>query len=31
MALLSSVLTIEKPFTVAEMMATVHRALGTLH
>jgi DNA-binding response OmpR family regulator len=31
MALLSSVLTIEKPFTVAEMMTTVHRALGTIH
>jgi DNA-binding response OmpR family regulator len=31
MALLKSVLTIEKPFTLAEMMATVHRALGTVH
>ena len=31
MALLKSVLTIEKPFTVAEMIMTVHRALGTVH
>ena len=31
MTLLKSVLTIEKPFTVAEMMTTVHRALGTVH
>jgi DNA-binding NtrC family response regulator len=31
MTLLKSVLTIEKPFTISEMMNTVHRALGTLH
>jgi DNA-binding NtrC family response regulator len=31
MVLLKSVLTIEKPFTLGEMMMTVHRALGTLH
>jgi DNA-binding response OmpR family regulator len=31
MALFTSVLTIEKPFTMAEMMTTVHRALGTVH
>ena len=28
MTLLKSVLTIEKPFTLSEMMTTVHRALG---
>jgi DNA-binding response OmpR family regulator len=31
MTLLKSVLTIEKPFTIAEMMTTVRRALGTVH
>ncbi len=31
MVLLKSVLTIEKPFTLGEMMMTVHRALGTIH
>lgn len=31
MTLLKSVLTIEKPFTLAEMMTTVRRALGTVH
>ncbi len=31
MTLLKSVLTIEKPFTIAEMLTTVHRALGTVH
>jgi DNA-binding NtrC family response regulator len=30
-ALLRTVLTIEKPFTIDEMMATVQRALGPLH
>jgi DNA-binding response OmpR family regulator len=30
-SLLGSVLTIEKPFTIAEMLATVHRALNQVH
>ena len=30
-SLLGSVLTIEKPFTIAEMLATVHRALNRVH
>jgi DNA-binding response OmpR family regulator len=30
-SLLGSVLTIEKPFTIAEMLATVHQALNRVH
>jgi DNA-binding response OmpR family regulator len=30
-SLLGSVLTIEKPFTISEMLATVHRALNRVH